>query len=73
MARYVTRMDRRACHDELGREPFNMAPSVKLTKPTKAAKPDLRMFFGPGGGQPKTVKATNSQVCSHRREGATLT
>jgi hypothetical protein len=48
-----------------------MAPSAK---PTKGGKSDLRMFFGPGGGQPKTVKVANSQVRAGRSgEWATLT
>lgn len=46
-----------------------MAPSKKVAKTTKDAKgSDLRMFFGPGGSQPKPVPvATSSQVSAHHR------
>ena len=45
-----------------------MAPSAKGAQTVKGVKSnDLRMFFGPGGSQPKPVPAaTSSQVSAKR-------
>ena len=51
----------------LGFSSSPMAPSAKVTKAAKVVKGnDLRMFFGPGGSQPKPIPvATASQVSTY--------